>query len=182
MGVTTFSASITFSVSKIKTSKFRIGCRNRENGLNWIGGVETEPSVSRRARTKGKHMSIREQPHFKLMPSVLASWLDRQAAASWWSVDGDPLLTERLNFPCPSHDLAREFRRINRPLLVLAPQGPQDATVREVEENDLDQLSRVDQLRDRALQLCWEDANPEIDWVLCEDVEVGESSSTSSGQ
>jgi hypothetical protein len=126
-------------------------------------------------------MSIRQEPHFKLMPQVLAGWLERQAPESWWSVDGDPILTERLHFPCPSDELAMELRRLNKPLLLLATRNRKDADGRELEDRDLDQLAKVDDLRDRAFQLCWEDAKPEIDWVLCEDVEVGQSSSTSSG-
>jgi hypothetical protein len=126
-------------------------------------------------------MSIRQAPHFKLSSQVLADWLDRQNAVSWWSVDGDPFLTERLHFPCPSDELATELRRIDRPLLVLATGSQQVANQRELEEGELDQLAKVDNLRDRAFQLCWEDADPEIDWVLSEDVEVGERSSTSSG-
>jgi len=126
-------------------------------------------------------MSIRQAPHFRLQPQVLANWLDRQDSLSWWSVDGDPILTERLHFPCPGDELAAELRKILRPLLVLAPGNEQIPPQRELEERELDQLSKVDDLRDRALQLCWEDADPEIDWVLSEDVEIGQRSSTSSG-
>jgi len=124
-------------------------------------------------------MTIRARSHFRLQARVLADWLDRQRAASWWSVDGDPILTERLHFPCPCDELAFELRRINQPLLVLAP-GNQVANGRELAENELDPLAQVDRFRDRAFQLCWENADPEIDWILCEDVEVGERSVESS--
>src|SRR5579884_1720084 len=116
-------------------------------------------------------MSIRQQPHFRLQSKELAEWLDRQGNTSWWSIDGDPCLTERLNFPCPSDELADELRRINKWLLLLAPEERRDADGRDVKAEELDTLAQVDEFQDRAFQLCWDDCRPEIDWVLAEDVE-----------
>ncbi|MFO0929604.1 MAG: hypothetical protein U0736_21670, partial [Gemmataceae bacterium] len=63
-------------------------------------------------------MSIRAEPHVTVSSAALAEWLERQGVDRWWTVDGDPLLTGRLSFPCPADELAAELRRVNRTLLV----------------------------------------------------------------
>jgi hypothetical protein len=63
-------------------------------------------------------MSLRDEPHYTIASPELAAWLVGQGTDRWWNVDGDPLLTGRLSFPCPADELAADLRRIDRALLV----------------------------------------------------------------
>src|ERR1700716_1780368 len=121
-------------------------------------------------------MSLRDEPHYTITSSDLASWLERQGTDLWWNVDGDPLLTGRLSFPCPADELATELRRINRTLLVQDPRkGPSGRGV-QIVARDLDGLvTRLGEnvqtngttppwANDRLFFLCWEDRGEE--WLL----------------
>src|SRR3954471_21222269 len=123
-------------------------------------------------------MSIHGEPHFSIPSAALADWLEGQGVDRWWTVDGDPLLTGRLSFPCPADELAAELRRINRTLLVQDRRRPSSGRGEQVSARDLDGL--VTRLRDnlhgdgktapwaddRLLVLCWEDWGGE--WLLVE--------------
>src|SRR5262249_30037535 len=63
---------------------------------------------------------IRGGPHYELPSAELAAWLEERGPDRWWNVDGDPLLTGRLTFPCPARHLAAALRSIPRPLLIQA--------------------------------------------------------------
>ncbi len=118
-------------------------------------------------------VGIREQPHYRLPASELATWLDRQASEPWWTVDGDPLLMSRLAFPAPPEELAAELRKIDRPLLVADPLG--EATdQQELVAANVDRAVAKDELGDRVLVLTWE--HSESDWQLVEDQPVLETS------
>src|SRR5690349_18756618 len=63
----------------------------------------------------GEHMpTIAQQPHYRVDSAVLADWLKQRAPSTWWTVDGDPVLTEAMNFPCPSDDLAEHLRMLKK--------------------------------------------------------------------
>ncbi len=83
-------------------------------------------------------MGIKDGPHFEIRSDALADWIDRQGEDRWWTVDGDPLLTGRIAFPCPGDELAAELRRINRRLLIRVRNGRPDADGREITSNDVD--------------------------------------------
>jgi hypothetical protein len=131
-------------------------------------------------------MSLRDEPHYRISSSGLASWLEAQGTDRWWNVDGDPLLTGRLNFPCPADELADELRRINRMLLVQDRRKPPSGRGEQIVAVDLDGLvTRLgDNVRsngvppawasDRLFFLCWEDRGDE--WLLAEDEETTERS------
>jgi hypothetical protein len=95
-------------------------------------------------------------------------------------VDGDPLLTGRLNFPCPADELAEELDRIDRPLLVAAKDA--HAQGNQILASQLDELAvqrigfsdrgHVDQ--DRFFLLCWMGKDEE--WALIEDLETTRNS------
>lgn len=123
-------------------------------------------------------MSVRTEPHIRVNADRLATWLLGLRGGTWWSVDGDPLLTERLSFPCPADELAEELRRINKPLLVLVPEDRRNQTV-PVNSDPIEQLSTQDEYRNRVFQMCWEDEQPEVDWILAEDIVSEESSARS---
>lgn len=131
-------------------------------------------------------MSIQDQPHYELPSAELAAWIEQQDVDQWWNVDGDPLLTGRLSFPCPGDELADELRRIKRPLLVLDRSQNPHAHGQVIDSSGLDALvghlgdnvqikgeSPV-WLRDRLLYLSWK-GSPE-EWLLIEDEETSESS------
>jgi hypothetical protein len=131
-------------------------------------------------------MSLRDELHYTIASSELASWLEMQGTDRWWSVDGDPLLTGRLSLPCPADELAEELRRINRALLVQDRRKNPSGHGETITAQDLDMLATRlgDSLptngtepawaNDRVFFLCWADRGDE--WMLVEDEETTESS------
>jgi hypothetical protein len=127
---------------------------------------------------------IRGGPHYELPSTELAAWLEEQGPDLWWNVDGDPLLTGRLTFPCPARTLAAELRIINRPLLVQVKKDDTAATGQPISKDRIDVA--VDRLgdnvqlspdmeppswsEDRILYLCWKGSTDE--WLLAEDPET----------
>lgn len=129
-------------------------------------------------------MSIPNEPHYEIAATELAAWIEKQGADRWWNVDGDPLLTGRLMFPCPGDELAAELRRINRPLLVLDKHKSPDAKGQPITHEQLDALvGRLGEnvqiseplpswVADRLFFLCWKGRAD--DWLLVEDEETTE--------
>jgi hypothetical protein len=108
-------------------------------------------------------------PRLELPSSELAHWLDGQDPGVWWLVDGDPLLTGNLSFPCPSDVLADELRKIDQPLLLIPPKDtvPGD---RSISSNELDHLVQREPDRDeRMFVLRWAQSPSGDDWLLIED-------------
>jgi hypothetical protein len=130
--------------------------------------------------------SIPVGPHYEIASTDLAAWLEEQGKDRWWNVDGDPLLTGRLTFPCPASDLAADLRKIGRPLLVQAKAEDKDAQGQPVGKDKLNELvghfyenlhaPRGGELppwgRDRLLYLRWKGSPDE--WLLTEDSETTE--------
>lgn len=127
---------------------------------------------------------IASGPHYEVPSVELAGWLEQQGADRWWNVDGDPLLTGRIIFPCPAYKLARELKKIARPLLVQARKCDPEAKGQEIGRGTLDaaagRLSESIRLigggemplwsDDRVLYLCWKGSSYE--WLLEEDSET----------
>src|SRR5207249_8593119 len=102
-------------------------------------------------------------------------------ADRWWNVDGDPLLTGRMTFPCPGDELATELRKIDRPLLVQAKKDDVDAKGQAISKDKLNELighfadilypfdpgQAPPRAGDRILYLCWKRLFD--DWLLAED-------------
>jgi hypothetical protein len=109
---------------------------------------------------------IQDLSEYMISPHELAAWLDDQPE-SWWTVDGDPSLAAKLDFPCPSSELADEIRRRNTPLHLLIPhQAPQPARPT-ITKSDLDGLSSTDnRYHERTFLLRWNGSTPE--WLLME--------------
>lgn len=129
---------------------------------------------------------IRAGPHYEISSSDLAAWLEQQGVDRWWTVDGDPLLMGRLNFPCPADELAAELRKINKPLLLAEPEHVASAQAMEakgqiISASDLDHVvqrvhveTESSRIQDaRWLYLCWKGSTAE--WKLVEDVLTTES-------
>ncbi len=112
-------------------------------------------------------MSVKEKPHYTIPPAVLAQWLESQPDR-WWFVDGDPLLTSVLDFPCPSDELAPMIRKIDKPLLLLDKNAVSTAHGEEIGSEKLDALSDTNnRRRQRTWRLSWQGS--EVDWLLIED-------------
>jgi len=117
-------------------------------------------------------------PHYELPAEELAKWLEKQGADRWWTVDGDPLLTGRLSFPCPADELASELRSIAKPLLMADTRQKSAAKGQLVSANDLDSLASYTEgpqgyeepleSRERWFHLSWKGQEP--DWFLAEDL------------
>jgi hypothetical protein len=136
------------------------------------------------SRVLGYWTGIRAGPHYEVSALQLAAWLDDQGKECWWNVDGDPLLTGRMTFPCQAAALARELRMINRPLLIQAKQDDSGAKGQIIGKEKLTELVshfyesvRVTEIgemphwgNDRLLYLCWKGSFQ--DWLLEEDSET----------
>lgn len=114
-------------------------------------------------------------PYFTIGADELAKWLERQPQA-WWTVDGDPLLTSRVDFPCPSEELSAELRRVNRALRIFDPRPGSKAHGESVAFTTLDELADTDNnLKAKTFLLCWD--GEDIQWLLSEDPEAAAESS-----
>lgn len=105
-----------------------------------------------------------------LAPGALAAWLRRQPD-TWWSVDGDPSLMERINFPCSAEDLAAALEASKRDLVLHAFHA------REVAESDEETLNRVadagmSSSGNRSMTLTWSGSSDT--WELVEDQDAAE--------
>jgi hypothetical protein len=131
-------------------------------------------------------MSLRDESHYRIASSELATWLEAQGVDRWWNVDGDPVLTGRLSLPCPADELAAELRRINRTLLVQDRRKPPTGGGEQIVARDLDGLAtrlgdnvqtngaKPAWANNRLFFLCWEDHGDE--WMLAEDEETTQRS------
>ncbi|HVX13588.1 MAG TPA: hypothetical protein VHC22_20560 [Pirellulales bacterium] len=117
-------------------------------------------------------MSVRQMPHYTLTAKSLAEWLEGQPA-SWWVVDGDPLLTSVVDFPCPSDELAPVIRKIGKNLVLQDKDPHSKANGAEISCEQLDDLADVsDRHHQKTLRLSWSDAS--VDWLLAEDKSSGD--------
>jgi hypothetical protein len=130
-------------------------------------------------------MGIPDEPHYEVSSTELAAWIEQQGADHWWTVDGDPFLAGRHDFPCPGDELAEELRRINRPLLVLDKHKSPGAKGQTIGRDKLDDLATrlADDFQltgpkppwgdNRLFLFRWKGADE--DWALIEDEETAES-------
>ena len=108
----------------------------------------------------------------KIAAEELAKWLC-QDPDLYWTVDGDPILSGKLSFPCPGDELADALRQIGRPLEVLHQKGMPRTRGETVTSAELDDLVETEELDTRVLQFRWKDGQSE--WILIEDEETSES-------
>ena len=130
--------------------------------------------------------SISAGPHYEVSASDLAAWLVEQGKNRWWNVDGDPLLTGLLTFPCPADNLAIALVKINRPILIQAKKDDTAARGQLIDKKKLGELAGhfSDDLHvtgsgkmpswgnDLLFYCCWKGSRHE--WLLAEDGESTE--------
>ena len=115
-------------------------------------------------------VTVKSHPHFSISPEEFTTWLENQPNC-WWFVDGDPVLTGQVDFPCPSDELADAIRRVGMSLLIIDKTPGSKARGERIAPDKLDNISdRDNRLRERTFLCCWEDAD--VDWLLIEDTEA----------
>src|SRR6266436_6780762 len=103
----------------------------------------------------------------RLSPQELGAWLDRQGSDRWWLVDGDPLLTSLVSFPCTGDEIAAVLRRIDKPLFLLSRNAAQPGESTELGIEDIDRFAFLDPFRDeRMFRLRWDSIPPGQEWML----------------
>lgn len=120
-------------------------------------------------------MRVDTTPYQEVTAHDLALWLEQTSREGDWLVDGDSLLTSRLDFPAPTDELAKELRLLGGSLFVRAPHTvPKDVgkLIGPKELNDLvvDVRGRPigDEGSNRALYLRWKDYDELVEWGLWE--------------
>ncbi len=112
-------------------------------------------------------MSVKEKPHYTLPAAMLAGWIESQPE-KWWSVDGDPLLTSIVDFPCPGDELAPAIRKVGKDLLLHDKNPASKAHGEPIAGDKLDEISDTgNRRRQKTLLLSW--VGSDIDWLLIED-------------
>jgi len=112
-------------------------------------------------------MDVKDWPRSVISSEALADWLEQQHD-SWWMVDGDPTLTGRVDFPCPSDELADAIRQEKRALHVANRDANPGAEDYALKGQDLDHLADTENPhRHRTFLFRWD--GDTIDWLLSED-------------
>jgi hypothetical protein len=112
-------------------------------------------------------MSLKSKPHYTLPAAALAQWIESQPDR-WWSVDGDPLLTSVVDFPCPGDELAPAIRRVGKDLLVWDKNPTSRARGERIGADRLAELADTSTRRHRMIfRLSWSDSD--VEWLLLED-------------
>ncbi len=112
-------------------------------------------------------MSIKVKPHYTLPAAALAEWIENQPD-KWWAVDGDPLLTSLVDFPCPSDELAPAIRKEGKDLLVWDKTPGSTAHGERIGTERLAGLADFTRRKHQMVfLLAWSDSDNE--WLLRED-------------
>ncbi len=114
-------------------------------------------------------------PYYTIKAEELADWVDGQPEL-WWIVDGDPVLTSHVDFPCPGEELSAELRRVRKPLRMFDPRNDSTAHGEAVPLEQLNDMADTDNnSRARTYLLCWD--GDDIQWLLSEYSDAANESS-----
>lgn len=114
-----------------------------------------------------------ELPYYTIGANDFAAWLDR-TPQTWWTVDGDYLLTSRVDFPCPGEELSREIRAIDRSLQIFDPRSVTQEKGSSIEIDEIDKLADTkNNSRAKTFLMSWE--GDDTQWLLSEDTEASEA-------
>lgn len=109
-------------------------------------------------------------PYYTISAAELAQWFASQSE-SWWNVDGDPLLTSLVDFPCPSDEIAEAVGQLGMSVRVYDPRKDPAADGSSVEVDRLNDLADTDNNSSaRTFLMRWEDG--ELQWLLAEDLDA----------
>jgi hypothetical protein len=116
-------------------------------------------------------MSVLERPHYVIKPAELAKWLDEEEPDTWWIVDGDPRLMRKVDFPCPSGELAEALRGFHKDLFMYpgkgAATGSQPAGQSIEWQSPGDFFEQDNPHKRRTALLSWSDRR-DFEWLLVE--------------
>jgi len=117
-----------------------------------------------------------EKKHSISIPSrKLAEWLEGQPG-SWWNVDGDPLLTSEVDFPCPNEELAEALRAHNDDIVLFIRKHVKPNIDGKWDALGLDDLTDIENPRkEKNFLAAWKGSD--IKWLLSEDKEMAETAS-----
>ena len=118
-------------------------------------------------------MEIKQTSCAEIPAKELAKWVAEKGEDTYWTVDGDPVLTGRLSVPCPGDELASEVRSVGKTLLVFDPRPDTQVRGRMISASELDDFVESEELGTSVLQLCWKGS--ETVWLLIEDEETSKS-------
>ena len=121
-------------------------------------------------------MAGKEWPSSTITSRRLADWLNQYMPQRWWLVDGDPLLTGQLSFPCSSEELAAELERINGLLRIVDLRDRSPILAELIEDiQDLDKfgIPSIDD-QEQVFQLRWLEPVPGPYWFLVDDTKAVE--------
>ncbi len=110
-------------------------------------------------------MSSTTSPHYYTIESKdLASWLEGQLDVEW-ICDGEPALSQILNFPCTASELADELRKGDRRLRVYDLSEKSKAKGEPLKDNHLlDLATRDNNSKTTSFVLSWDDDTKP--WIL----------------
>jgi len=96
----------------------------------------------------------------------LARWLEEQSG-SWWSVDGDPLLTSEVDFPCPNDELAGALSKLDKEIIVFAKTRKNKDRAKQFHAVDIDELADTKNPRkEKNILAAWKGSD--VKWLLTE--------------
>jgi hypothetical protein len=110
-----------------------------------------------------------------LSTQELGDWLDRQGPDRWWLIDGDPLLTSLVSFPCTGDEIAIVLRKINKSLFLLPRDAADPSELTSLTIDDIDRFAFLDPFRnERMFRFRWDSTPPGQEWMLLEDKKSAE--------
>lgn len=109
-------------------------------------------------------------PHYIISSAELAIWIENQRDL-WWYVDGDPLLMSKLDFSCPSDELAAELKKHDSNLMVFDGSEASPANGETITADALGNLANTDNnYGARNFLMSWVNKSGEVaQWLLAED-------------
>ena len=106
-------------------------------------------------------------PYYTIGAADLAQWLAQQPNC-WWNVDGDPVLTSLVDFPCPSGEIAEAVGKLERTARVFDPREDAHPNGEPIDPKQLNELANTENnSHARTFLLRWESG--EVQWLLAED-------------
>ncbi len=114
---------------------------------------------------------VTDFPYFVIEANVLANWVEEQKDV-WWNVDGDKKLMSKLNFPCPSDELAAELKKVSGEMLAYDWREEPEAEHQEIDGEKFAELANTDNnSKCRTFLLSWR-YSPRDKWLLSEDLDA----------